>query len=452
MAQVFAAARTLARRFSLDQAGNFAVVFACAASVLSLAIGFSVNTVQVYSLKSSLQNALDAAVTSTARDLTTGKIAVADARGVVEAFLQANADSDLAGRGTVRLDALAIDKTAHTIQASASIDADILFALFGSSDTRHIATEAAAIYSDKTIEIAMMLDITGSMKGRKIEDLKTAAKNAATTFLSGQDKDNPRVRVAVIPYADAVNTGELARYVNYERKFTATEPPAFSPVLQASLSSDVDLLPDGTRRADRCATERKGSRQFSDVGPGSAMPSRDVRLAFCPTAAMSPLTADLGAVTALIDSFKASGSTAGHIGIQWSWYMLSPNWASVLPAKSAPLAYGNKKAAKFAILMTDGEFNTAFAGVASGGNTTGGQATRSSANAERLCAEMRRDGIEVFTIGFMLKEANAKATMRACASEDTASQKHYFDVSTGAELDAAYQSIARNIERLALTK
>jgi len=44
----------------------------------------------------------------------------------------------------------------------------------------------------------------------------------------------------------------------------------------------------------------------------------------------------------------------------------------VLPASAAPAAYSSKKSVKYAILMTDGEFNTAFAGVPKGGDTTGG--------------------------------------------------------------------------------
>ena len=56
--------------------------------------------------------------------------------------------------------------------------------------------------------------------------------------------------------------------------------------------------------------------------------------------------------------------------------MLSPKWsrraASVVVA---PAAYNPKKVAKYAILMTDGEFNTAFAGVPQEQATpTGGQA------------------------------------------------------------------------------
>ena len=71
---------------------------------------------------------------------------------------------------------------------------------------------------------------------------------------------------------------------------------------------------------------------------------------------------------------------------------------------------------------------------------------------EQICAAMKADGIEIFTVGFMLKEAGAKSVMKNCANTDTSSLKHYFDVATGAELDAAFQEIARNIERLALTK
>ncbi|MBX3579128.1 MAG: hypothetical protein KF723_18160 [Rhizobiaceae bacterium] len=444
--------RETIRRFERDKRGNFAVLFGAAASVLALAAGFAVDTAQLYSVESKLQQALDAAITSTARDLTTGRIKEADARAAVEAFFSVNAEGMLAGAAV--LDTLAVDRQANTIDATAHVDAALFFPLFRGGDTRRIGTRSAAVYSDKTIEVAMMLDITGSMKGQKIEDLKAAAKNAATAFLAGQDPANPRVRVAVVPYADAVNVGALARYVHYETRFATGEPPVFSGLTSVSLTDqDIDRLPDGTMRADRCATDRKGALRFSDAGPASGMVSRDVRLdpRACPAAVMQPLTGDLGRITAAIDGIRADGLTAGHIGIQWSWYMLSPSWATVLPASAAPSPYGSGRTAKYAILMTDGEFNTAYAGVPQGENVRN-QPVRSRASAERLCEEMRKDGIEVFTIGFMLKEANAKRVMRACASPDTSSVQHYFDVSTGEALDQAYQQIARNIERLAITK
>jgi hypothetical protein len=132
--------------------------------------------------------------------------------------------------------------------------------------------------------------------------------------------------------------------------------------------------------------------------------------------------------------------------------MLSPKWAGMLPKAADPAAHDPKKVAKYAILMTDGEFNTAFAGVPRKEATTGAQASRSRDYAERLCDAMKKDGIEVFTVGFMLKEAGAKAVLGDCASEDTSSTKHYFETSSGAELDAAFQEIVQNIERLAITE
>jgi hypothetical protein len=208
----------------------------------------------------------------------------------------------------------------------------------------------------------------------------------------------------------------------------------------------------GSPAPDDCATERKGSQQFTDAGPYTAMVNRDYRLAFCPSAPLSPLSADAAALKKAVGKFSADGSTAGHIGIQWSWYMLSPKWAGVLPAASKPAAYNSKKSAKYAILMTDGEFNTAFAGVPKSDATRNAQASRSRNYAEQLCEAMKEDGIEIFTVGFMLKEAGARQVLGDCASPDHGSFKHYFETSSGVELDQAFQTIAGNIERLTITE
>lgn len=112
--------------------------------------------------------------------------------------------------------------------------------------------------------------------------------------------------------------------------------------------------------------------------------------------------------------------------------------------------------------MTDGQFNTAFAGVRDKWDEQPQlyQGAKSRSYAESLCANMRDDGIEVFTIGFDLSNPKmdksesdqAKTVLKNCSSPDTSSMKHYYEASTGAELDAAFKEIIRNTERLALTK
>jgi Flp pilus assembly protein TadG len=441
------------RKFGTDRSGNFALATAAVMSALVAGGGFALNLAQVTLTRSNLSNALDAAVTSTARDLTTGKVAPDDADALVLAFLKANGSGGFTSQDRITLDRVTIDRQARTVSAVASTEIDLAFPVFNAAASRLIRVESKALYSNRKIEVAMMLDITGSMNGRKLRDLQTAAGNVVDTFLGGQNATDPRVRLAIVPYADAVNTGVLAPVVHVETEFATGEPPALddAKIVSAGLRGSR-RLPDGSRRPDSCATERKGAQQFSDASPRKAMVNRDYRLAFCPSAALEPLTADVSRLKATIGAFRASGYTAGHIGIQWSWYMLSRKWADVLPAGSRPLAHNANKVGKFAILMTDGEFNTAFAGVARGGATKGGQAGRSRNHAERLCQEMKKQGIEIFTVGFQLRQRNAKQVMRACASPDRGSIRHYFEAASGQELDAAFQEIAGNIERLAIIK
>lgn len=451
----------IAQRFIRDRNGNFALIAGVTLPALVLAVGFAVDLSQVSGSKSRLANALDAALTSTARDISTGHIKEADAEKAALAFLLANAPGGFLIPGSVSFASFVIDKKAGTIDATVDARTALSFPLFGSGSSHPIQVSSATIYADKQVEVAMMLDITGSMGGQKLLELKNAAKRAVATFLDGQAKGSSRVRVAIVPYADAVNVGDLSNLVYYETSYTTGEPPMLGAVDKTTTTSTKGKKGKKGKKSkgkkgagtnpDNCATERKGMNQFNDTSPYAAMINRDYRLAFCPKAEMEPLTSDSAALKASIDSFQANGYTAGHIGIQWSWYALSPKWARVLPTGSAPAKYNDTKTVKYAILMTDGEFNTAFADVPQRDNTRGGQSVRSRSYAEQLCTQMKKKGIEIFTIGFQLHSSNAKAVLKNCASPGTSS-KHYFETSSGAELDSAFQEIAHNIQRLALTR
>lgn len=61
-------------------------------------------------------------------------------------------------------------------------------------------------------------------------------------------------------------------------------------------------------------------------------------------------------------------------------------------------------------------------------------------------------------VGFAAKLYNVKSSLRgavdaAVTSKDaSAANRHYFEASTGAELDDAFQEIIRNTEKIALTQ
>lgn len=72
--RTFGQTKVFARRFAESRDGNFAVITGVALTALMMSVGLAVDLAQSYHLKSSLSAALDAAVTSTAMDITTGKI------------------------------------------------------------------------------------------------------------------------------------------------------------------------------------------------------------------------------------------------------------------------------------------------------------------------------------------------------------------------------------------
>ncbi|MDX8453481.1 pilus assembly protein [Mesorhizobium sp. VK9D] len=458
--------------FARNREGNFAVLFGVAASVLALGVGFAVNISQLYNARSSLQGVVDAAVTSTARDLTLGVITESDANKMVQAFLDANSTAGILQANQIVLDKLTVDRTASTVQADAHADVGLFFPLFSTDNMRRVTASTTALYSDKTVEVAMMLDVTGSMaanrraKTNKIGDLKAAASQTVKDLLDqNRDPSDPRIRVSIIPYAEAVNTGVLADTVFVEAEMGPKVPPPIDAAV--SVSATV---------SDNCATERKdkdGYADYSSDGPYTqrrdnqgkiylAKVNRDYRMRVCPTAALVPLTADEDKLLTAIDRFQAGGVTAGGIAAQWGYYMLSPSWRSAITGArlgAGPANFDRNRVAKIAILMTDGQFNTAFAG-ARGASRSQDQGQKSRANAETICDNMKRDGIEIFTIGFDLNDPamttterdQAKSVLKDCSTADTSALKHYYEAADGAELSDAFGEISRNIEKLTVSR
>ena len=212
-----------------------------------------------------------------------------------------------------------------------------------------------------------------------------------------------------------------------------------------------------------CATERTGTDAYTDVAPstspvGANYPSSSNP---CPSAQITPLTTDRTALKAKIDSFSAAGSTAGQIGTAWGWYMISPEFAYLWPAASQPAAYGAPDLLKVVVIMTDGNYNTAYcegviaknSGSGSGDAqdknncpATNGNAT---SQAEALCTAMKAKGVIVYTVGFNVGAgSDAEDVMQACAT----SSNHVYLPSSGAALKDAFAAIGRDLLKLRLSR
>lgn len=193
--------RKTAVRFAGDRNGKFAVLFGVLVLTLALSAGFAVNTAQLVNAKSTLRGATDAAVTSTARDLTTGIIKPADVEATVRTFLDANSAGGILPDDQIVLDKLTVDLTAKTIEIATHVDVPYFFPLF-SEKVGRVSTVAAAIYSDRKIKVAVMLDVAGPMAGQKIKDRRTAATNTVDAAVKDVPDNNgkatPRIAATTL--------------------------------------------------------------------------------------------------------------------------------------------------------------------------------------------------------------------------------------------------------------
>ena len=161
---------------------------------------------------------------------------------------------------------------------------------------------------DQDLEVAMMLDVTGSMGGSKIADMKLAAKDLVE-ILVADDQSKHTSRVALAPFSRAVKVG------SYFKAVTGSKP---------------------SRSWRTCVTERTGPEKYTDAAPGAGKYVEKYSGWYCrPRAKIVPLTSNKTLLNSTIDSFSATGATAGHIGTAWAWYLVSPKWNSVWPASPA---------------------------------------------------------------------------------------------------------------------
>ncbi len=212
--------------------------------------------------------------------------------------------------------------------------------------------------------------------------------------------------------------------------------------------------------ASTCVSERAGAQRYTDASPATAYVGLNYAARQpCPSATIMPLTSDRNALNTRISGLTTGGSTAGHIGLAWGWYMISPNWGSLFPADSRGAAYGARETLKIVVMMTDGAFNTAYCdGVVSRDSTNGSASDHINCDAtngqpfpqaSHICDAMKQQGVIIYTVGFGLSSEGQEAQdfMRTCATDES----HAYLAENGQELIAAFQAIAASITQLRIT-
>jgi Flp pilus assembly protein TadG len=442
--------------FSRDAGGGVAIMFALMLVALCLFVGAAVDIGRWVQARHQTIAAMDAAVLAGGSVLRDANNTLAMAREAAQAYYAENTK----GRSEVVDDTISFDATDNNAAfvAKGNVYLKTTFLSLAQISKLPLLTTSQADYSraelagggtggsgggsstQDTVEVALMLDVTGSMAGTKIADLKVAATKLVQNLISDATPD--RVRIALVPFSEGVR---LPSSANSKARGNPADSITVGSGRNATTYSRTD-----------CVVERTGTNKYTDVAPGSGKyvtalyKTNSWFGSACNLSTneeLLPLSKNRTTLLNRIDKLQTSGMTAGHLGTAWAWYVLSPNWNSLWSSASAAAAYG-AKVQKIAILMTDGAYNMQYASNGIEASESGAANGASAAQAKSLCTNMKAKGITVYTVGFALGgDQNAISTLAHCASDP---EKAYV-AETGFELQQVYKEIALKISPLYLS-
>lgn len=395
-----------------DTRANTIMLFALMVMPIVTVLALAIDSSRQVNADRHVQFALDAASLVGVLALEDASLSDGDIRELSLQAFRANLDTshkDLACLET----AVAIDRARVAVQVKANCKVAAMVGGDITPESLSVANSATAQATLRKMDLAMMLDVSGSMGGEKLEFLKMAAKDTAKTLFSISAED--QVRLSFVSFGTTVNAGIYGN-------------------LALGRPENDDRDDDGLEKV--CVTPREGFAAWRDDAPilGKRVGRRP---SSCPSSSILPLTANLTEFNKGIDSLIAGGWTGGQVGVAWSWYLISPKWSDIWPSASKPLPYEDAEAVKAVILMTDGAFNSHF----------GSRMGSSSAQAKKLCRAMRDGNVVIYAVAFQAP-ASAKTTLRHCAHASS----RYFEATTGEELLKAYAAIASQLSALTLTE
>lgn len=190
-----------------NQRGGTAVFLAIAIVPLMAGVGLAIDTTRGYLVKSRLNQALDAAA------LAGGRVFDSATRDDdIRMYFKANFPDGYMNSVATPV-AITPDNINRTLTLSAQATIPTTFMHLVDIDSVEVASSTQVTIEAQNVEVAMVLDITGSMNvSGAITDLKAAANDLIDIVV--QPQQTPYyTKVAIVPFSQGVNVGAYAPQV-----------------------------------------------------------------------------------------------------------------------------------------------------------------------------------------------------------------------------------------------
>ena len=397
------------RDFRNSESGATAVIFGLAVLPVMAALGAAIDYSRAANVRASMQRAADSAAVAVARDSAALSDTAAETRG--RDFFAANfRDED------ATLVPVEVKRDSKTVRVAASGTVPTAFMQIFGIKSVPVSTKSVVSWGSRKIELALVLDNTGSMKdplgsGFKIDELKKAAhKLLDQAEKTSAEKD--AIKISIVPFDTQVNVGNLLGGLDVSFDF------GVSKAAWRGCVGDRDW---------------KGNYDVSDEAPRLALKDSLFPAAACngSLAELQPLTSDFAALRKTVSAMSPTGMTNITIGTTWGLKTLSSGspLSEAAPYKSANLD-------KYLVVLTDGD-NTQ--------NSFKMKTSEIDARTRLACQSAKDAGVKVFTV--LVGKGNANL-LRDCAGNGGTFQ----EVKDAAAITTAFGNILNNVLAIRLTQ
>lgn len=401
-------------RFRSDVRANVALIFAIAAFPIFGVVGAAVDYARAARMQAKIQSALDSASLAVAKD----------ARNLPAAALQAAAVKAFAGNFTppadLALGELQVTRDGNAIRVSVGGTLRTTIAATMGVSTMPVSALSQTSWNEPHIEIALVLDNTGSMASSgKMAALKTAAVDLINE-LEAARVSTDQVKIAVVPFEAQVRISTSFRDEAWMSFDASGVPSHFSATTKAKWQG--------------CLMDRNQPYDTNDAAPTAAAARyRGVACKNGGLAAIQPLTTNFSALRSAINAMQPVGTTNITVGVQAGLTVLSPG---------VPFSQTGSEpdVLRYMILLTDGD-NTESRYVPF---NSWNAATQMDPRTTQACDSVKAAGITLFTV----RVINGNQTLlRNCAS----SPSMYFNVTSSSGIGDAFKAITSMIKKMRLS-
>lgn len=392
------------KRLWTDSRGSYTIMFGLVGAMLVVAAGGTTDMMRFLDTRAKLQDAVDATALFVASRHKNGENTGDGDQSLASAHLAKLFNSDTA---TVKSVTATTNSNSLTVTANAEIGT--YFLKIAKLDTLTSTSSSTATWSASSLEIALVLDTTGSMlDNNKLTNLKSAASSLVDT-LSAKASATYSIKFAMVPFSNFVNVGTgyaasswidqggSSRSSYYDSYFsehadrmaifaklgktwpgcvetrpapydmdetapsTSTPDTLFVPALHPDEPDNGyyianDYMSDQSTSWDEKARMKNKKKydnpqnvDFSNSNLYSNYKVPKGPQFLCDVKPVQRLTNNYSSVKSQINALTAAGSTNVPEGVAWGWRMLSPK-APFADGK----AYNDTENDKIMVVLTDG--------------------------------------------------------------------------------------------------